>query len=65
MRYSLAALYGVSVAGSLSLVYVVGRDIAAVVIIGMAMLASFLGMGVASILAAIYPTKQRDEKSQK
>lgn len=65
MRYSLAALYGVSVAGSLSLVYAVGRDIAAVVIIGMAMLASFLGMGVASILAAIYPTKQRDEKSQK
>lgn len=62
MRYSLAVAYGVTIAVTLSLIFFATQDVAAVIIVGMAMLASFIGIGIAAILDAIYSPKKGEDK---
>lgn len=62
MRYSLAVAYGVTTAVTLSLIFFATQDVAAVIIVGMAMLASFIGIGIAAILDAIYSPKKGEDK---
>lgn len=62
MRYSLAVACGVTTAVTLSLIFFATQDVAAVIIVGMAMLASFIGIGIAAILDAIYHPKTEERK---
>lgn len=63
MRYSFGVVYGATVAFTLGLIFFATQDVAAVIIVGTTMLASFIGISVAVILDAIDHPKTEEEKS--